>query len=302
MATASSRALWTAGAIIPLLGALALLTIAVLRRVGRSLGRAVKELRSGSPGSQQMSAAAAQISAASQSLAGAASRQAATVEETSASAEEIRAMTARNADNSVRAAGCMQESGRHVESANRLLEDMVRAMKAIGDSSGRISGIIKAIDEIAFQTNLLALNAAVEAARAGEAGMGFAVVAEEVRNLAQRSAGAARDSTALIEESIARAREGGAKIGQVEEAIRNVISGASQAGGLVEEVRGASIEQSRGIEQVSQAIVQMEQLTQTTAASAQQSAAAAQQMHAQTLMLSRVVDELGQLVDGAARG
>src|SRR5204862_4409626 len=130
--------------------------------------------------------------------------------------------------------------GQRVVKANQTLDEMMTSMREIGASSGKISKIIKVIDEIAFQTNILALNAAVEAARAGEAGMGFAVVADEVRNLAQRSAQAAKDTASLIEESILRSTEGGRKLGEVAASIQAITEGAGKVKGIVEEVREAS--------------------------------------------------------------
>ena len=125
----------------------------------------------------------------------------------------------------------MDEVDRRVHESNRSLDEMVASMTAIQESSQKVSKIIKTIDEIAFQTNILALNAAVEAARAGEAGMGFAVVADEVRNLAQRAAQAARDTTGLIEESIARAQGGTTKVGEVADAIRGITESVSDGEG-----------------------------------------------------------------------
>src|SRR5207244_2901285 len=132
---------------------------------------------------------------------------------------------------------------KHVDEANRAVAEMTTTMQEIGASSGKISKIIRVIDEIAFQTNILALNAAVEAARAGEAGMGFAVVADEVRNLAQRSAQAAKDTAGLIEESIARSQEGHGKVEQVAHSIGAITDSVTRVKGIVEEVREASRQQ-----------------------------------------------------------
>ena len=162
-------------------------------------------------------------------------------------------------------------------------------MGEINTQSGKISKIIKVIDEIAFQTNILALNAAVEAARAGEAGMGFAVVADEVRNLAQRCAQAARDTAALIEESIAKSNDGKVKVDEVADAIRAITEESAKVKTLVDEVNLGSQEQARGIEQIGKAITQMEQVTQTTAASAEESAAAAEELNAQSETLKDIV-------------
>jgi methyl-accepting chemotaxis protein len=152
------------------------------------------------------------------------------------------------------------------------------------------------IDEIAFQTNILALNAAVEAARAGEAGMGFAVVADEVRNLAQRCAQAASDTASLIEDSIAKSHDGKSKVDLVAAAIRAVSEEAAKVKTLVDEVNTGSQEQARGLEQISKAIIQMEQVTHKAAANAEESASAAEELNAQSETQKQVVERLTVLV------
>ncbi len=251
-------------------------------------------------GASQVAAAAAQVSSSSQTLAEGASKNAASLEETSASSEQIHAMARRNTENSKNVAGIVAHSEAKFSDTNRALDEMVLAMGEINGSSQKISKIIKVIDEIAFQTNILALNAAVEAARAGEAGMGFAVVADEVRNLAQRCAQAARDTAALIEESITSSSGGKAKVDRVAEAIRGVTAETAQVKALVDEVSVGSQEQAHGIDQISQAIVEMEHASQTTAATAEQSAAAAQQLTAQAQVLSETGRQLRVLMEGAA--
>jgi hypothetical protein len=205
-------------------------------------------------------------------------------------------MTARNAEHAGAATECTKEAGRIINQANLALHQMMESMNEISSSSGRISKIIKVIDDIAFQTNILALNAAVEAARAGEAGMGFAVVADEVRNLAQRSAQAARDTTQLIEESITRAAEGKDKLDEVARAITVLTNSSLQAKSLVEEVYAGSQEQSRGIAQISRAVLQMEQLTQQLAATAEESAAAGQGLATQAHRVDEIVVSLQKIV------
>jgi methyl-accepting chemotaxis protein/methyl-accepting chemotaxis protein-1 (serine sensor receptor) len=240
--------------------------------------------------------ASKQVSAASQSLAQGASEQAASLEETSASTEEIVSITRRNADHASEVAALMQKTGEDSSESNRALDRMVEQMKEIDGSSHKIARIIKVIDEIAFQTNILALNAAVEAARAGEAGLGFAVVADEVRNLAQRCALAARDTAVLIEESIATAGDGNAKLDQMAGAVRSVTESAVRVKSLVDQVNLGSQEQARGMEQISRAILQMEQVTQKTAAGAEQSASAGAELDGHASMLRDLVREMHLMV------
>ena len=243
-----------------------------------------------------VASAAKQVSAASQSLAQGASEQAASLEETSASTEEIVSITRKNADHASEVAGLMQKTEEDSGESNRTLDRMVEQMKEIDGSSHKIARIIKVIDEIAFQTNILALNAAVEAARAGEAGLGFAVVADEVRNLAQRCAQAARDTAALIEESIATAGDGNARLDQMAGAVRSMTQSAIRVKSLVDEVNLGSQEQTRGMEQISRAILQMEQVTQRTAAGAEQGASAGAELDGHASTLRDLVHEMHQMV------
>jgi methyl-accepting chemotaxis protein len=269
--------------------------VVVVRSIVEVLRSSVIELREGA---EQVANAASQVSSSSQSLAQGSSEQAASLEETSASSEEINSMARKNTDNSRDTANLLSRSNEKVDQANRHLQEMVVSMNLITDSSGKISKIIKVIDEIAFQTNILALNAAVEAARAGEAGMGFAVVADEVRSLAQRSAQAAKDTAVLIEDSIRRADEGKLKVDQVAEAIQEVTQDSGRVKVMVDEVSLGSEEQSKGIDQIGRAISQMEQVTQTIAANAEESAAAAEELSAQSEALKDVVGRLHTMVDG----
>jgi methyl-accepting chemotaxis protein len=244
----------------------------------------------------QVAAAASQISSSSQTLAQGASEQASSLQDTSSSSEEINIMSHKSAEGSQLASEKMEEAAQRVSEANQTLQQMMNSMEAINSSSNKISRIIKVIDEIAFQTNILALNAAVEAARAGEAGMGFAVVAEEVRNLAQRCTQAARDTSGLIEESIAMSQDGKGKFEQVTRAIRSITECAAEAKLLVDGVCRSSQEQTRGVEQVSKAIEQVEKVTQANAASAEQNAAAGEALTEQSETLKHVVEKLVELV------
>jgi methyl-accepting chemotaxis protein/methyl-accepting chemotaxis protein-1 (serine sensor receptor) len=272
----------------------ALLTVMMLRAIA-DLKRMTVELHESE---DQIGSAATQVSGSSASLAQGASEQAASLEETSASVEEISSMTRKNAENSQVAAEVMGTVDKHVKDGNRTLEQMVLSMHEISTSSDKIGKIIKVIDEIAFQTNILALNAAVEAARAGEAGMGFAVVADEVRNLAQRSAQAAKDTASLIEDSIAKSMEGGQKLQQVTEVIRAITESSAKVKTLVDEVNLGSQEQARGIDEISKAVGQMNQVTQSTAANAEESASASQELSGQANAMSQIVQHLQSMVIG----
>ncbi len=253
-------------------------------------------------GAESVRGASEQVSAASQSLSQGATEQAASLEETSASMEEIGSMTRSNAAHAARAAALMTTVEQQVRHSNTALDAMVASMASIQESSSKIGKIIKTIDEIAFQTNILALNAAVEAARAGEAGMGFAVVADEVRTLAQRSAQAARDTAGLIEEAIERAHAGTATLAQVGEAVRGITTSANEVKQLVDQMSDASQQQRAGVQQVSQAIAQMETTTQGTAATAEESAAASEELAAQAETSVGVVLRLEDIVGRSDRG
>jgi methyl-accepting chemotaxis protein len=269
----------------------------VVRSLTRVLRQTVSEL---SEGAGQVSSASAQVASSSQALAQGSSEQAASLEETSASSEEITAMTRKNAENSAVAATLMTDVDHRVTEGNQTLQEMMQSMREITGSSDKISKIIKVIDEIAFQTNILALNAAVEAARAGEAGMGFAVVADEVRSLAQRSAQAAKDTSALIEESIARSNEGSTRLQRVADVIHAITDSTVKVKTLVDEVNLGSQEQARGIAQISKAISQMDQVTQSTAASAEEGASASEELSAQAEAMDHAVRKLSRLVDSSS--
>jgi methyl-accepting chemotaxis protein/methyl-accepting chemotaxis protein-1 (serine sensor receptor) len=289
----ASAQFWSILVLVFAVGAGIGLAIFIVRGTNAVLTRAVTEL---SEGAEQVSSAAGQVSGSSQSLAQGASEQAASLQQTSASGEELASMTRKNAENSQQAAVVMTSVSQRVTDANRTLGVMVKSMEEIGESSNKISRIIKVIDEIAFQTNILALNAAVEAARAGEAGMGFAVVAEEVRNLAQRSAQAAKDTALLIEDSIQKSGEGSRRLGEVAGSIQAITDGATQVKTLVDEVDASSREQAKGIGQISKAIAQMDTVTQQTAANAEESASASEELNAQSQALMAVVEQLRALV------
>jgi len=284
---------WIALFVIAFSMLLGITVVQVVRGISHQLRLSIVNLHEGA---NQVAQTSGQISSSSQSLAQGASDQAASLEETSTSSQEVAAMVHRNAASAQNAANFMSSMNECVVDANNTLADMIVSMQEIGKSSGRISKIIRVIDEIAFQTNILALNAAVEAARAGEAGMGFAVVADEVRNLAQRSAQAARDTAELIEESMERSNAGSTKLSEVAASIHAITEGTIKVKGLVDEVEAASREQAQGIEQISKAVSRIGDVTLRTAASAEESAAASEELNAQSHALVAVVGELQRMV------
>jgi len=253
-------------------------------------------------GSREVTSAAGEVSSSSQSLAEGASEQAASLEETSASLEEVASMTKNNAECAGQAKELSRQTRTAADTAASHMGEMKRAMDAIKVSSNDISKIIKTIDEIAFQTNILALNAAVEAARAGEAGAGFAVVADEVRSLAQRSAQSSRETSSKIEEAIQKTAHGVKICEKVAESLGEIVDKAAKVDVLVAEIATASVEQNQGIGQVNTAVTQMDQVTQTNAASAEETAAAAEELNAQSIMMRENVSSLLMMVGRGSAG
>lgn len=282
-------------------GVILMATIGVILLLVRGLTRTLDQgISALNATSTAVATTAAHITVSSQSLADGASEQAASIEETSASLEELSSMTKRNAENSQKANDLSKQTRSAADRGAHDMEAMNLAMEAIKISSDDIAKIIKTIDEIAFQTNILALNAAVEAARAGEAGAGFAVVAEEVRNLAQRSATAAKETATKIEGAISKTAQGVELSGKVAVTLNDIVTKARQVDELAAEVAGASQEQMQGITQINQAVGQMDKVTQSNAASAEESAASAQELNAQATQMKQAVAHLLQLVDGVS--
>ena len=287
---------WISGITIAALVVMMIVSIVFTRRsIIRPVSRIIKSL---SEGANQVASAAIQISSTSRQLAKGASEQAASIEETSSSLEEMSSMTRQNADNAGQADSLMKEARSVVAQAKDSMGQLSLSMGEIIRASEGTSKIIKTIDEIAFQTNLLALNAVVEAARAGEAGAGFAVVANEVRNLAMRAAEAARNTASLIEGTVKKIRNGSDLMSLTGNAFAQASESSDRVVDIVVQIAAASEEQAQGIEQVNKAVSEMDRVVQQDAANAEESASASEQMNAQAETMKALVNELKAVVGG----
>jgi len=260
--------------------------MAALQQMQDSLARTVSTVRRDA---DSVATASAEIAQGTHDLSQRTEEQAGALQQTAASMEQLTTTVRQNADNAqtarqlaVGAAGVAQRGG-------AVVQDVVDTMKGIEDSSRRIGDIIGVIDGIAFQTNILALNAAVEAARAGDQGRGFAVVAGEVRNLAQRSAQAAREVKALIAESVGRVDVGAKRVDEAGKTMREIEVSINRVKDLVDEISAASVEQSGGVQQIAEAVAQMDQVTQQNAALVEESSAAAESLRQQAANVLQAV-------------
>ncbi|MDU4616387.1 MAG: methyl-accepting chemotaxis protein [Enterobacter sp.] len=232
---------------------------------------------------------AGEIAAGSNDLSARTEQQAASLEETAASMEELTATVKQNSDNARQATLLAKNASETAARGGHVVDNVVRTMNEIADSSQQIAHITGVIDSIAFQTNILALNAAVEAARAGEQGRGFAVVAGEVRTLASRSAQAAKEIKGLIENSVSRVNTGSEQVSEAGTTMKEIVAAVTRVTDIMGEISSASDEQSRGIEQVSLAVSQMGSVTQQNAALVQESATAAAALEDQSEQLRQAV-------------
>ncbi|MDY3561962.1 methyl-accepting chemotaxis protein [Gemmata sp. JC673] len=262
-------------------------------QMARSLNEAVLSVRTAMEGvrevSEQLADASGQLSSASEEISSGAQEQASSLEETASSLQEITATVKQSADNAQQARQLASGSKEVAERGGTVVSGAVEAMSEINASSKKIADIITTIDEIAFQTNLLALNAAVEAARAGEQGRGFAVVATEVRNLAQRSATAAKEIKGLIQDSVKKVEAGTELVNKSGDTLAEIVTSVKRVTDIVTEMASASREQSSGIEQVNKAVSQMDSVTQRNASQTEEMSATAQSLTDQAAQLRDLV-------------
>ncbi|MFF0932976.1 methyl-accepting chemotaxis protein [Proteus mirabilis] len=247
----------------------------IFRRLREMRGELARSIRIVRDNSQAMYSGIQEISKGNTDLSSRTEQQAASLEETAASMEQLTATVKQNADNALQASKLAESASETALRGGEITHSVVEMMDAITQSSQKIGAIISVIDGIAFQTNILALNAAVEAARAGEQGRGFSVVAGEVRNLAQRSAEAAKEIKTLIDESVSRVSQGSRLVNDAGQTMEELVTSVNKVTELMAEIASASDEQSRGIHQVADAVSQMDQVTQQNAALVEQSASAA---------------------------
>lgn len=269
----------------------------VVRLIGKRLTSLSKEIENGA---FQVSSASGQLSDSSQEIADGAASQAASLEESSASLEELSSMTVQNSDNIKQADALITNVKETTERASGEMNDLAASMDRIAKASDETQKIVKTIDDIAFQTNLLALNAAVEAARAGEAGSGFAVVAEEVRNLAIRAAEAAQSTAELIEGTSREIQAGNERASSTHDSFNKIAEATSEVATLVNEIAAASEEQVEGIGQINTSVNDMDQVVQGNASVAEEAASAAEEMNAQAEQMKTIVKELVAIVEGQA--
>jgi methyl-accepting chemotaxis protein len=252
--------------------------LSAMRTMQAKLTEVIGSIKSGA---DEVSNASQEMSQGNTNLSQRTEEQASSLEETASSMEEMTATVKQNADNARQANQLAAGAREQAEKGGQVVSEAVSAMSEINTSSKQIADIIGVIDEIAFQTNLLALNAAVEAARAGEQGRGFAVVASEVRNLAQRSATAAKEIKGLIQDSVGKVEDGSRLVDESGKTLEDIVTAVKKVSDIVAEIAAASQEQSSGIEQVNKAIMQMDEMTQQNAALVEEAAAASEGMNEQ---------------------
>lgn len=283
------------------LGAICVACLAIALATTRVISRRLRETYAAlSTSAHIVQSNAASVAQSSHSLAKGTSAQAAALEETGASLGQLNSTTKRNAQSADEAKQAATEARWSADAGAGHMQAMHTAMEAIQTASGGIAKIIKTIDEIAFQTNILALNAAIEAARAGDAGLGFSVVAEEVRNLAQRSAQAARETAVKIADSVEKSRQGAQISVAAAASFETIQEKVHRLDHLVGEIATASREQTHGIGQVTSAVLEMDKIKQASAGTAEDTSSAAGELNAQAALLTQTVAALQALTGGEA--
>ena len=257
-----------------------------MQDMNSSLVNIVSQVRTGT---EAIAVASREIASGNADLSNRTESQASSLEETASSMEQLTSTVKQNAENARQANQLVSSTADVAVKGGQVVGQVVDTMASIKDSSRKIADIIGVIDGIAFQTNILALNAAVEAARAGEQGRGFAVVASEVRNLAQRSAGAAKEIKALIEDSVGKVDAGSKLVDEAGKTMGEIVASVKHVTDIMSEIAAASQEQSAGIEQVNQAVGQMDEVTQQNAALVEEAAAAAESLQDQAGQLAQAV-------------
>jgi len=274
----------------------------VFAELGKAINETIVQMREAliqvQEGASSIAAASGEIAMGNQDLSSRTEEQAANLEETASGLEQITSNVNQTADNAQAANQEAVKARQVAQDGGVAVTQVIAAMESINASSAKINEIISVVDEIAFQTNLLALNAAVEAARAGEQGRGFAVVAAEVRNLAKRSADAAKEIKGLIRESVAKSQDGSKVAAHAGETIQEVVANVQRVTALVGDIAGATQEQSTGLIELNKAVVQMDEVTQQNAALVEQAAAAAETLDSQAHRLAEVVSRFKTGTEG----
>jgi methyl-accepting chemotaxis protein len=271
------------------------LSVYIARSITNPLNRIIRSL---SEGIHQVAGASVELSASSQQLSEGSSKQASSIEETSSTLEETASMLQQSTAITMQASRLSDQAKESADKGGLEMQEMMGSIQEIKQSSDQIARIIKVIDNIAFQTNILALNAAIEAARAGEAGLGFAVVAEEVRNLAQKSAEAAKETTGIIEANIGLSGKGATVVEKVRDAFNEITVQTNKVNQLMAEISAAGREQVQATDQINLSMAQISAVTMQNAANAEESAAAAEELNVQADSMKKMVQELSEMVNG----
>jgi methyl-accepting chemotaxis protein len=272
--------------------------IASFNKMLYSLNDALNQVDSAA---SQVSAGSSQIAQSSQSLSQGATEQASSLEEMTSLLTEISSQIKLNSENASQASGLSKQAMENADNGNKQMQELVLAMSEINKSSDEVKRIVKVIDDIAFQTNLLALNANVEAARAGKYGKGFTVVAEEVRNLASRSAESVQETTVMVEQSMKNIENGNILVKTTSKQLEEILNSTSKVSELVGEIATASKEQTHNLEQINQGLDQVDQITQSNTANAEETASASEELASQAQQLKGIISRFKLKKEGTLK-